>query len=339
MTTTTQLSLTRRWALSACSAWLLGMAPWVSAQTLAEAPAVAEATTDGRGGTVVYDETKTLYEGEATEGYTLRTGVYLAEVISTGAGGGVKVSWAGVTCPGAAETKHYRNLCVAKNARPTFNVSNPSAEWLGDESVRIILTRVAADVTDLAPGFVVIDESQSLQEGASRSYTLNAGAYRADVASSLSGVTVTWDGATCPTYSESKNYIGTCQVKAGGKVTITNPSTEWKGTEEVDIVIKKVASTALPKGTVVVNESVALSETSSRTFKFAAGTYWAKITGVTNGVHVAWSNPNCTGSNNAMGGVYQCENLPAGGYLKITNPALPWWKGDENIQILVKKVN
>lgn len=331
---TTQASSIRLWALSAGTALLMGAAPWAWAQT----PELAEATTDGSGGTVVYDDTKVLYEGEATEGYTLRAGVYLAEVISTGPGG-VTVSWSGVKCPGASETKHYRNLCVATSARPTFNVSNPSAEWRGDEHARIILTRLKADVTDLAPGVVVVDDNHALQEGASRSYTLNAGAYRADVTSSARGVSVTWEGTSCATYSESKNYVGACQVAAGGKVTITNPSAEWKGTEDVSVVIKKVASATLPKGTVVVNEAQTLSETTSRTYKFGKGTYWAKITGVTNGLHVAWSKASCTGSNNAMGGVYQCENMPAGGYLKITNPALPWWKGDENIQILVKKVN
>jgi hypothetical protein len=326
------------WARSTCAALLMGAVSLVQAQSVPEAPELAEAMTDGSGGTVVYDETKVLYEGEATEGYTLRKGVYLAEVISTGAGGGVKVSWSGVSCPTATETKHYRNLCIAKNVRSTFNVSNPSTQWAGDESVRIILTRLPVNVTDLAPGFEVIEETQKLSEGTSRSYTLNAGSYRADVTSNSRGVSVNWEGTKCATYSESLKYVGTCKVKAGTRVTITNPNAEYKGDETADIVIKKVASETLPRGTVVVDETQSVAENASRTFKFGKGTYQAEISGVTYGVSIAWSRSDCTGSNNAMGGVYRCENLPDGGYLRITNPALPWYKGDENIRILVKKL-
>lgn len=335
---TTHASFHSHWARGACAALLVGVVSLVQAQSAPEAPELTEAMTDGSGGTVVYDETKVLYEGEATEGYTLRKGIYLAEVISSGAGGGVKVSWSGVSCPTATETKHYRNLCIAKNARPTFNVSNPLTEWHGDESVRIILTRLPVNVTDLEPGFNVIEETQTLPEGMSRSYTLNAGTYRADVTSSRRGVSVKWEGTNCATYSESLNYVGACKVKAGTRVTITNPNVDYQGNESVDIVIKKVASATLPGGTVVVDETQSVAEDTSRTFKFGKGTYQAQISGVTNGISVAWSRSDCTGSNNAMGGVYRCENMPDGGYLRITNPSLPWYKGNENIRIQVKKL-
>jgi len=128
--------------------------------SVAQGPAQA-ATTDGSDGFVVYNENKILTEGEATTGYNLLKGVYLAEITSTGKGGGVQVQWTGATCPTASETHYYRNLCVLPTGGKLV-ISNPSQEWAGNETVTVLLKKLSATVTGLAKGFVVANEVQHL---------------------------------------------------------------------------------------------------------------------------------------------------------------------------------
>jgi len=105
-------------------------------------------TTDGSGGTVLYnDANKTLIEGESTSGYNLTAGSYVAEVTSSGAGGGVKVQWTGASCPSAAQTKYYHNLCVIPAAGGALVVSNPDTEYKGNETVHVVLRNSAPALT------------------------------------------------------------------------------------------------------------------------------------------------------------------------------------------------
>ncbi len=297
---------------------------------------VADTTTDGSGGKVLYDATTVLTEGESTAGYQLPAGNYLILVTSQGAGGGVKLSWSSSGCSSADETKYFNSLCILPKGGGVLKVSNPSTEWRGDETVRIQLKRVGSTVTGLVNGFVIVNETQSITEGDSRKFTLSKGSYYLSAKSQLSGVKVVWKDLACPSYSESKNYMGTCTVPdAGGTLIISNPSAEWKGDEQTAIILKKASGT-VAAGTVVVNETQTIAEGSTRTFTFAPGSYKAVVSGVLNGINVGWSKTACANSVNAMGGTYPCA-LPNGGTLTLKNPDAPWWFGDETITVKVTK--
>jgi hypothetical protein len=296
----------------------------------------AESSTDGTGGKIIYNATTVLTEGEATAGFELPAGSYLVLVSSDGAGGGAKVSWSSATCAAASETKYFYSLCVVPQGTNVLTVSNPSTEWKGDEAVHIVLKRVGASITTMANGFVLANEVQNVSEGGSRSFTLPQGGYEVDVSSDLSGMKVVWEGLACPTYSESKNYMGRCAIPAGGgTVTISNPNAVYKGAENATILIKRSSDT-FAAGSVVAKETQTVAEGTSRSFTFTPGRYKLALSGVLNGMNVSWSKSSCVSSSNTMDGTYPCT-LPNGGTLTLKNPDTPWWMGDETVGIKVTK--
>lgn len=307
----------------------------LAAQGSALAQGTAEATTDGTDGLLIYNENKTLQEGETTSGYNLRRGVYLAEITSTGRGGGVKVEWVGASCPTASETHYYHNLCALPSGG-SLVITNPSQEWMGNETVTVVIKKMAATISTIAKGFVVANEIQKLNDGATRSFTLAEGSYQAAVRSNRSGVQVVWEGTQCSSYSESKNYLANCTVPAGGKVTITNPQADWRGMENTTIFIKKVGSGTLPNGTMVASETQVIAEETSRVFKFSPGTYRIKLSGVTNGISVNWSDKRCPGATNVIDGSFACA-MTSGGTLTVSNPTVPHWIGDETVTFKITK--
>lgn len=91
-----------------------------------------------------------------------------------------------------------------------------------------------------AAGTLVVDETQTISETQSRSYSFNAGTYLAVITSPDHGVRVEWTGSgdTCPTYSETKNYTNTCTLTAGAQLKITNPNDNGTyGDEHVTIKV------------------------------------------------------------------------------------------------------
>jgi len=130
--------------------------------------------------------------------------------------------------------------------------------------------------------------------------------------------------------------MGTCTVAAGGKLTVTNPSDDWSGVESTEIVIKKVATDVIPLGTLVASETQVIGENGTRTFKFSEGMYRIKLSGVTNGLDVEWSEPRCPGAFNIVDGSYACT-VPAGGTLTLRNPTVPYWIGDETVTFKITK--
>jgi hypothetical protein len=315
-----------------------GLSAQADTVDLSAASVSTQSSTDGTQGNVIYSATTTLTEGEATPGYQLPQGSFLVLITSTGSGGGAKVSWSVPGCASATETKYLNALCVLPQSGGVLTVSNPAAEWKGDESVTIEIKRLRDTYTTMANGFVVANETQAIIEGGARSFTLPEGNYRAEVGSALSGVKVVWKGLHCSSYAESKSYVGACAIPStGGTITISNPSAEYKGSEDTTILIKKVASATLATGTVVVDETQTIPETGTRTYTFAPGRYMADISGVTNGLDVRWSKTRCMNSVNAMGGSYHCA-LPKGGSLILKNSDAPYWMGNETVKVKVTKI-
>lgn len=71
---------------------------------------------------------------------------------------------------------------------------------------------------------VVVNWFGSLKDGASISWKLDPGSYKAEVTASNDGVTIEWVGASCPKSEAGTNFYDTCTLYQTGQVIITNPS-------------------------------------------------------------------------------------------------------------------
>lgn len=82
---------------------------------------------------------------------------------------------------------------------------------------------------------LVFRESQVLEEGATYSWTLPAGTYKANVTSSSSGVVVSWvgGGAGCTQSGEVKVHSQTCTLVIAGQLLVKNPTTFGLGSSEI----------------------------------------------------------------------------------------------------------
>jgi hypothetical protein len=70
---------------------------------------------------------------------------------------------------------------------------------------------------------VVREERQTLADGETALFTLDAGKYRAEVTARGDPVSVEWRGADCPASGETSSYIGTCELVTQGQLLVRNP--------------------------------------------------------------------------------------------------------------------
>jgi len=199
-------------------------------------------TTDGTDGTVVQTFSATLNESEVTQSDPLPKGTYVVKVTRTsGAGEGVAVEWSDSSCPSSTQTKSYHNLCTLSSPG-TLKITNPQDPWYkGNESVSVEIRKVSA--TQLAAGFVVASENQSVYEGSSRTYELVPGRYKAEISGASNGVNIAWSGASCTGLTNGiPSNAYTCNLSSGGgSLTITNPEIPWfQGDENLSIKVSVI---------------------------------------------------------------------------------------------------
>jgi hypothetical protein len=98
---------------------------------------------------------------------------------------------------------------------------------------RVTLRGALGDVVAVTPAVVVEAIAAgrlALEDGAARSFTLEAGTYELTidvqpVVRSSQGVTVSWDGTSCPAQLEAQSHRLTCLVPDRAVLTVKNPAT------------------------------------------------------------------------------------------------------------------
>jgi hypothetical protein len=72
---------------------------------------------------------------------------------------------------------------------------------------------------------VVVEETRTLAEGATISYPLPIGTYRAEISANRNGVAVLWVGGTgCQNAIETRSYSSQCAVDTVGTIGLANPT-------------------------------------------------------------------------------------------------------------------
>ncbi len=97
---------------------------------------------------------------------------------------------------------------------------------------RAVLKASVGNVVAVAPIEVVekvADESLQLEDGKSRSWTLQEGTFRVEIDVKPThavdhGVTVSWEGSSCETQIEQQSHRFSCPVPGKATLTVTNPS-------------------------------------------------------------------------------------------------------------------
>ena len=102
---------------------------------------------------------------------------------------------------------------------------------------RASLRGVLGDVVSVTPVEVVeaiASGPLALEDGGARSWTLKAGQYEVEIdvkpsVRSTQGVTVSWDGVSCPAQLEAQSHRLACTVADSAVLTVKNPATMGLG--------------------------------------------------------------------------------------------------------------
>lgn len=110
-----------------------------------------------------------------------------------------------------------------------IDAAGVSAVAVGRTTLRASLGEVLA-VTPVEAVEVIADGPVALEDGASRSWTLAAGTYEVTIdvkpaVRTMQGVTVSWEGASCPAKLEAQTHRLTCTVLERAVLTVKNPAT------------------------------------------------------------------------------------------------------------------
>jgi len=71
---------------------------------------------------------------------------------------------------------------------------------------------------------VVYNELKSLSDGQFVAIKIEPGTYKVEITASHDGVSIRWEGASCPGSGETKNYSTTCEFKQTGQLIVENPT-------------------------------------------------------------------------------------------------------------------
>ncbi|HNQ15477.1 MAG TPA: hypothetical protein PKM58_07935 [Pyrinomonadaceae bacterium] len=70
----------------------------------------------------------------------------------------------------------------------------------------------------------IIDQTETLQDGAALHYKMNPGSYRLELTADNDGAGVEWLGGGCPPTKQSRVATMTCEMKDYGQLIVSNPT-------------------------------------------------------------------------------------------------------------------